>query len=148
MLATAGEHLVCADLLMLGYKAILTSQMCAYDIAVEVDAGRLVRVQVKSASDAKPKGAVYPERERPPESAYQWGIAGGARAMPTRETFDVLALVGLDIRQVAYHAIEDVRSTMLLWTTGPRARPFADFSFADALGTDTGCNCSATFHDD
>ena len=48
----AGEHLVCADLLMLGYRAFLADQNCPYDVAVDVG-GRLIRIQVKSTRKAK-----------------------------------------------------------------------------------------------
>ena len=48
----AAEHLVCADLIMSGYRAFLSDQGLPYDILVDVD-GALLRVQVKSTR--KPK---------------------------------------------------------------------------------------------
>ena len=52
---TAAEHLVCADLLLCGYRAFLADQNCAYDIAVDV-AGRLIRIQVKAQRGWQLKG--------------------------------------------------------------------------------------------
>ena len=65
---TAGEHLVCADLLLGGYVAFRADQNCAYDVAVDLG-GRLIRLQVKSTRAVKP----IPQRET--ESlAYQWHV--------------------------------------------------------------------------
>lgn len=49
MLGHAGEHVVCADLLIAGYKAFLASQVCQYDVLVETDFG-LLRLQVKATA--------------------------------------------------------------------------------------------------
>src|SRR6266704_3397833 len=106
---TAGEHLVCADLLLSGLTAFRTDQNCAYDIAVDLD-GRLVRLQVKSTRSPKP----IPQRESV-ILAYQWHVRrrgrGNARKYDEGD-FDLLALVGLDIRQVAYLAPSFLRTTV------------------------------------
>ncbi len=94
----AAEHIVCADLLLAGRRAFLADQNCPYDIAVE-HGGRLVRVQVKGTR--RPRQA--------PSGADHWAYffhvrragKGGRRQYGAGE-FDVLALVALDIRRVAY----------------------------------------------
>ena len=95
----AGEHLVCADLLMLGYRAFLSDQNCPYDVAVDVG-GRLIRIQVKSTRKAK----AAPQRAGH-FPAYMWHVRragkGGARVYEDGE-FDLLALVALDARKIAY----------------------------------------------
>jgi hypothetical protein len=95
----AGEHLVCADLLLQGYRAFLSDQNCPYDIAVDL-CGRLVRIQVKSTRKAK----ALPQRAGH-FPAYMWHVRragkGGARVYADGE-FDLLALVALDCRRVAY----------------------------------------------
>jgi hypothetical protein len=95
----AGEHLVCADLLMLGYRAFLADQNCPYDVAVDIG-GRLIRVQVKSTRKAK----ALPQRVGH-FPAYMWNVRragkGGARVYADGE-FDLLACVALDVRKVAY----------------------------------------------
>ena len=95
----AGEHLVCADLLMLGYRAFLADQNCPYDVAVDVG-GRLIRIQVKSTRKAK----AIPQRQAV-LPAYMWNVRragkGGARVYADGE-FDLLACVALDARKVAY----------------------------------------------
>lgn len=97
---TAAEHLVCADLLMNGYTAFMADQNCAYDIAVDVGGGRLVRVQVKSTREQR----AIPQRATH-IPAYMWHVRragkGGRRVYGASE-FDLLALVALDIRLIAY----------------------------------------------
>lgn len=95
----AGEHLVCADLLMHGYRAFLADQNCPYDVAVDVG-GRLIRIQVKATRKAKSlpqRAGHFP--------AYMWHVRragkGGARVYANGE-FDLLACVALDVRKVAY----------------------------------------------
>lgn len=95
----AGEHLVCADLLLQGYRAFLSDQNCPYDVAVDVG-GRLIRIQVKSTRQAK----AIPQRVGH-HPAYMWHVRragkGGARNYNDGE-FDLLALVALDCRRIAY----------------------------------------------
>lgn len=105
----AGEHLVCAELLMGGYRAFMTEQNCPYDIAVEIG-GKLVRVQVKSTRAPKP----LPQRKTH-NPAYMWHVrrAGkaGARVYGDDE-FDILALVALDSKKVAYLPPSKLRQTI------------------------------------
>jgi hypothetical protein len=128
---TAGEHLVCADLLLNGYVTFRTDQNCAYDVAVDLG-GRLVRLQVKSTRTA---------REIPQRTgsipAYQWHVrrAGkGGRRKYAADEFDLLALVGLDARQVAYMPPSLTRTLIQIRPTGTEVgKQFADYPFARAL---------------
>lgn len=96
-----GEHLVCADLILKGYRAFRTEQTCPYDVAVD-HGGRIVRVQVKAARGPRRCTSESGGKWNP---AYMWSTrrAGkrGRREYPLNE-FDVLALVAVDIRRVAY----------------------------------------------
>ena len=96
-----GEHLVCADLILNGYRAFRTEQTCPYDVAVD-HGGRIVRVQVKAARGPR---SYPPDSRKKWNPAYIWSTrrAGnrGRRKYPMDE-FDVLALVAADIRRVAY----------------------------------------------
>lgn len=96
---TAAEHLVCADLLLQGWRAFLADQNCPYDVAVDLGA-RLFRIQVKSTRTAK---AIPQRRNFVP--AYQWHVRRAGKA--GRRTygegeFELLALVALDVRRIAY----------------------------------------------
>lgn len=95
----AGEHLVCADLLLHGYRAFLADQNCPYDVAVDAG-GRLIRLQVKATRKARS----IPNR-KDHQAAYMWHVRragkGGARVYAKGE-FDLLALVALDVRRIAY----------------------------------------------
>jgi hypothetical protein len=110
----AGEHLVCADLIMKGYKAFLSDQGLTYDVIVDLD-GKLIRIQVKST--------IY-QRKVPQRKNI---IAGylfhvdrrGRRQNKNYSTIDadMFAFVALDIKVVGYLAIKDIRKTMVLRST-------------------------------
>ena len=111
----AAEHIVCADLLMQGYRAFRTDQFCAYDVAVEHD-GRIVKVQVKGTRGLR----AVPQR-RNQTDAYLFHLRragkGGKRRYGSDE-FDVVALVALDIKRIAYFKIGDLRDVMHLLAPG------------------------------
>lgn len=124
----AAEHLVCADLLLQGYRAFMSDQSCPYDVAV--DLGRLVRIQVKSTRGprATPGRAI-----RTP--AYQFRIRmGGTRRSYTEGSFEMLALVALDIRVVAYLPPSFQRQSVFLYPSDCNAgKKFEDFPFLKAV---------------
>lgn len=136
---TAAEHLVCADLLLSGFRAFLTDQNCPYDVAVEHE-GRLVRIQVKATRCAR----AVPQRVRQ-RPAYMWHVRRAGKAGKrtySRRDFDLLALVATDIRRIAYVPFSDARQTVHIRTHndkgpslngGRSGKVFADFPFAAAL---------------
>lgn len=101
---SAAEHLVCADLLLQGYRAFLADQNCPYDVAVE-HLGRLIRLQVKATRGPR---KVADRPGSPPAYLFHVRRAGkGGRRRYGNNEFDVVALVALDIRCIAYVAISD-----------------------------------------
>ena len=135
----AGEHLVCADLLMLGHRAFLADQNCPYDVAVDVG-GRLIRIQVKSTR--KPKALPQRVGHFP---AYMWNVRragkGGARVYADGE-FDLLACVALDVRKVAYLPPSKQCQTVHIRTHdnpdapahgGKTGKTFAQYPFSAAM---------------
>lgn len=128
---TAAEHLVCADLLLAGWRAFLADQNCPYDVAVDVG-GRLIRIQVKAtrAQRSIPQRATH-------IPAYMWNVrrAGkaGARVYAV-DDFDLLALVALDVRCTAYLPPSQHKQTVHI--RPPEAvggKQFADYPFDKAL---------------
>lgn len=101
----AAEHLVCADLILSGYRAFLSDQGLPYDVIVDIQ-GRLIRIQVKST--VEPRRVL--QRVDTYSPRYQFSVRragkGGKRVIHAAE-FDMLALVALDIRQVAYMPIRN-----------------------------------------
>lgn len=98
-LGKAAEHLVVADLILSGYRAFLTAQGLPYDLVID-HAGTLLRVQVKATRAAKripQRGALgigY---------LFQARRAGkGGRRRYLDDEFDIIALVAMDIRVIAY----------------------------------------------
>lgn len=128
---TAAEHLVCAELLLLGYRAFLTDQTCSYDIAVDLD-HRLVRIQVKATRELK----ATPQRKAH-VPAYLWHVRRVGRSGTKRyedNAYDLLALVALDIRRIAFLPPEMKLQCIHILPPGGRGRGkrFEDFPFAAA----------------
>jgi len=126
----AGEHLVCADLLLAGYRAFLTDQNCPYDVAVEVD-GSLVRIQVKTTRCPR----TIPQRVQH-VAGYIWHVRrAGKRGQRTYSDgeFDMLALVALDTREIAYVPMRDCRQTFHI-------RPTSAPGYKQT-GVCAGCGC-------
>lgn len=108
---TAGEYLVCADLILSGFRAFMTTQSCPYDVAVEID-GRIVRVQVKTTRTVRaiPQRKIY-------TPAYLFHIkrcGKGGNKQYEKNDFDIMALVALDIKQIAYIKNNEAKKTMHL----------------------------------
>jgi len=98
-LGKAAEHLVVADLILSGYRAYLTEQGLPYDAVIDHD-GSLFRIQVKASREPK---------KLPQYGAIGTGYLYNVRRAGKRgrriyadDAFDIIALVGMDIRVVAY----------------------------------------------
>lgn len=130
---TAGEHLVCADLLLDGLVAFRTDQNCAYDVAVDLN-GRLIRIQVKSTRSPREFSQHAPARR-----TYRWHVrrAGkGGRRLYSAEAFDLLALVALDVRRVAYIPPSFTRTIFdlaVVDASDTTIKKFDDFPFSKAI---------------
>ena len=102
-LGKAAEHLVVADLILSGYRAYLTEQGLPYDAVIDHD-GRLYRVQVKASRCAKrmPQRACVT-----PGYLYHVRRAGkSGRRRYGDDEFEIIALVAMDVRIVAYLPFE------------------------------------------
>ena len=116
-LGKAAEHIVCADLMLAGYRAFLSDQGLPYDVVID-HGGRLVRVQVKSTM--RPKNANAAGRS--PNWVYQFHArrrgkeSRGERL--SEKHCDLIAFVALDIRIVAYLPVRDVAQTVSLFPPG------------------------------
>ena len=98
-LGKAAEHLVCADLILSGHRAFLTDQGLPYDVVFD-HGGRLLRVQVKSTG--KPRPVPHRPGSAPAYQFYIRRAGKGGKRIIGNDEFDLLALVALDIRVVAY----------------------------------------------
>lgn len=129
---TAAEHLVCADLLLAGYNSFLADQNCAYDVAVDVG-GQLVRIQVKSTR----KQRSIPQRATHiPAYLFHVRRAGkSGKRFYTNDAFDMLALVALDIRRIAYAPPSQLKQTIHIRPTddAKSGKVFSAMTFAVAL---------------
>lgn len=112
----AAEYLVCADLLLAGKVAFPTDQGLPYDLVVEND-GVLIRIQVKAT--AKPINVAAAGRS--PRFAYSFRpyLRGkGNKKKLTSAECDIVALVALDVREIAYVCVQDACSTVQLAPLG------------------------------
>lgn len=111
----AAEHLVVADLILSGYRAFLSSQGLPFDVIIEVEDG-LLRVQVKSSLSEKALS------KRPNRSGYIFRVRKRGkfgRGQRLDETHaDLVALVALDIRAIAYLPLIEVGQTCELMPPG------------------------------
>jgi hypothetical protein len=136
----AGEYLVLSDLLISGWVAYPTGQGVPYDIAVDIGR-RIVRVQVKSTMMPKSAGSM---NRKTPLYIFSTKRAGkeGKRKYAIEE-FDILALVALDRRLIAYYSVwENSRELIAIRVPGifyqdcgVRSRHFEDARFDLALKT-------------
>lgn len=95
----AGEHIVCAELLMAGYECFLAEGKAPYDIIADVD-GKLVRIQVKATSGAR----LSPQRknETPAYTFSARRVGKLQRKGYEPGQADLVAYVAIDRRIVAY----------------------------------------------
>lgn len=115
----AAEHLVCADLILSGYRAFLSDQGLPYDVVLDLD-GHLIRIQVKSSGRRKNVNVRGAARHAYVFHARRRGKCGVKRL--TNAQCDILAFVALDIGAVAYIPVFEVRQTCILNPPG-RMRP-------------------------
>lgn len=137
----AAEHFVCADLMLAGYRVFLSDQGLPYDLLVDLGS-RFIRVQVKAT--LKPKNANA--KGRAPNTVYVFHVRRrGKHSKGERlsdKHCDVVALVALDTRVVAYMPIKGIAQTVSLYPVGykfpgkfKRSRYAAidGFPFAEAI---------------
>lgn len=119
----AGEHLVCAELILQGYNAFLADAGQNYDVLVDV--GQMIRVQVRSSS------------KRFFNNVYRFRLREGKRSercKNVRDT-DCYAFVALDTREIAFvpallltKGSEKVVSLVEIKTGTSKGRTFSLFS--------------------
>jgi len=113
----AAEHLVVADLLLSGYRAFLTEQGMPYDVVIDHD-GKIIRVQVKATAKTKNVSA----RSRSDRVMYSWNVRSrGKNRVGVRldeSHCDIVALVALDARHIAYLPIAVCGQTVQFFPNG------------------------------
>ena len=111
-LGKAAEHLVCADLILKGFRAYLTDQGIPYDVVVDLN-GKLIRIQVKATAGPR----AIPQRKMFTPS-YLWHVRRAGKKGRRRygsADFDLLALVAVDIQKIAYLKVDEgVKTTVHL----------------------------------
>lgn len=128
----AGEYLVCADLALQGFRAYRVDGL-PYDVVVDYR-GRVIRLQVKSTFGLQPNLLT---RKKVP--SYLWYVrrcGDDSKKLYEPGAFDVLALVALDIRRVAYMrpigdaATIHIRQPGVEYKVDRRGKHFDDYPFS------------------
>jgi len=100
----AGEHLVCADLLLQGYNAFLSDQGLSYDVIVDCN-NKLYKIQVKST-----KTIIDYKKSR---KVYRFGLKRGCgvkKKCSIKDGIDIVAFVILDTKSIAYLSTKELIS--------------------------------------
>lgn len=146
-MGAAGEFLVCADLILSGHRAWQAPESFSFDVIADVE-GMLVRVSVLSTSRPTQRPGRINSKE-----AYRWQLTRTSLRSTGKswaknyssEITDLIALVALDTRQIAYISVDESRTTFEIEAPhglngtarfGPRdtkLRTFADFPMQYAL---------------
>lgn len=107
----AGEHLVCADLIMRGYNAYLSDQGLPYDVVADIK-GKLYKIQVKTTS----KYRSIPQRKTHTPAYLFWikRCGKGGKKVYKEKDYDFMALVALDKKIIGYLPFDNVKGTMHL----------------------------------
>lgn len=116
-LGKASEHMVCADIILNGYRCYLSDQGLPYDLVIDVD-GRLIRVQVKASCFAREVN----HRGKNSRLAYSFAVRRrgklGKGDRLSEAHCDLIALVALDIKEIAYFVTNEVAMTVQLFGPG------------------------------
>jgi hypothetical protein len=140
-LGKAAEHLVCADLILNGYRCYLSDQGLSYDIVVDVN-GMFCRVQVKACC--------FPRNMNGGGKHARIGYTFHVRRRGKNQRgkrldashCDIVALVAIDIGAIAYLPLKEVGQTYQLMPPGygfpgrykrTRGVPIDQFPFSAAL---------------
>jgi len=107
----AGEHLVCADLIIKGYNAYLSDQGLPYDVVADIK-GQLYKIQVKTTS----KYRAVPQRKKYTPAYLFWikRCGKGGKKVYKEKDYDFMALVALDKKIIGYLPFDNVKGSMHL----------------------------------
>lgn len=141
-LGAAGEYLVCADLIMHGYRGWQAPNNFSYDVIAEIE-GRLVRISVKSTLKPMRRPGRVASKE-----CYRWRCTrSSSRGQKpfTKDLTDLVAVVGLDTKLIGYLPVSECPGILEIEAPhglpskgkyGPRElklRTFEDFPLLEAL---------------
>lgn len=107
----AGEHLVCADLILNGYSCVLTGQGLKYDILLEANY-KLYKIQVKTTRGER---IPYTSDSKTPVYIFSIGRNGkkNCNSFYEENDVDIFALVSLEEKYIAYIPYTKVSSNLL-----------------------------------
>ena len=115
----AGEHIVVARLILMGYDAFIAGEGLPYDVVVNID-NSLKKIQVKTTKQPRTVGE---------DSIYVFGLLRGKGNKKGYKDSDVdyFAFVALDTLEVAFMKKENVKSIIHIRQTSKRGEYKSDF---------------------
>lgn len=105
----AGEYLVAAQLLSMGFDVSMAEQGMPYDLIADVN-GRLLRVQVKSTRKASP----VPGRKDQEAYIYRISRCGKKGSGSYIGAVDIIAIVAIDAKAVGFISANKMPTTLLV----------------------------------
>ena len=140
----AGEYLAMADILMQGYQCFDSGQGAKYDLIMENEGGKLLKIQVKTT--AKPKKWNSEAHQKTTESYFFHTKRTGKNGTKsyTNDDFDIYALVMMDINKIAYIKNTDMPKASITLRdrslkyyneggANGKSKYYQDYSLKDAL---------------
>jgi PD-(D/E)XK nuclease superfamily protein len=107
-LGKAGEHLVCADLILKGYKAYLSDQGLPYDVVCDIG-NRLIRIQVKTTAHT----VIRQEERKTAGYMFTLKLVGkNKNGIFQNDKVDLFALVATDESNIAYLLPSETKRTI------------------------------------
>jgi hypothetical protein len=107
-LGKAGEHLVCADLILRGYRAYLSDQGLPYDVICDYN-GCLIKIQVKTTAHV----VIRQEARKTPGYMFNLKKVGKNRnGIFQSKLVDIFALVAIDEKSIGYIYSNEVKQTI------------------------------------
>jgi hypothetical protein len=120
---TAGEYLVCADLIIQGFVAFPSEQGLPFDVVVDVD-GRLIKVQVKTTRGMRP---VLQRKSHVPSYVFHIKRTGKRKSKTYKTTdVDLFALVALESREIGYFTAAESSRSMVFRVSSFRGSYFGE----------------------
>lgn len=108
----AGEYIVCADLILKGFRVFPVEHAMKYDLIMEYK-NRLLKIQVKSTRGPRKKL----KNQKTNSYIFHTRVYGkkGGRLYNSKE-IDIIAMVALDSKKIAYILVDEAKNNMTFRT--------------------------------
>ena len=139
-LGRAGEYLAMSDILLSGYQCFDSGQGATYDLIMEDEKGKLIKIQVKTTAKPKEWNSEIYQKSTSSYFFHTKRTGKGGTKTYKESDFDIYALVMADIKKVAYLTNKDMpkasitlRDKNLKYYNEQKAKYYQDYTLERAL---------------